>query len=230
MPNFNTAYPKCDHDFGPTPEPVLTTFCPQLDPAYPILDVGCGQGRHTFALARHPDKKFRVLAIDPSTEAIQTVQRTADAEHLLVTTAPLGFQEFDHDTLQCLAQCNALSAVLLFGLLQILTRETIRTSLDKTTQLLSKDGLLFITAFSSAGPDYAKYQQTWQTIGENSFRNPDDHLDLRTYFAPDEILDWIDHDHFRIIHHREYLGPMHKHSEAGPLHQHAMIELVAQRR
>lgn len=230
MSDFNTAYSQTDHYFGADPEAILGDFCTELDPDYPVLDVGCGQGRNTLALARYPDKRFRVLAIDPSTAAIRTVQEIADAEQLPVLTAPHGFESIDEGALAKLTGSTALSAVLLFGLLQILPVETIRTFLGQAGRLLTKDGFLFITAFSTAGPDFERHQQTWHAIGDNSFRNPQNPADLRTYFPPNQILEWLDCDHFLIRHHREYLGPLHRHSDTDPLHQHAMIELVAQRR
>jgi len=228
MSDFDTEYSQSKHYFGEEPEAVLTKFLGEINPAYPVLDVGCGQGRNSFALARNETKPFHVLAIDPSKQAVQTVQQIADTESLPIVTATLGFEDIDENTLQQLTSSRTLSAVLLFGILQILARETINQFINKTYRLLSEGGLIFITAFSTEGPDFIRHQQTWDLIGERSFRNPDDPDDLRTYFAPDEILKLLDQERFTVLHHREYLGPMHKHTQSGTLHQHAMIELVAQ--
>ena len=229
MSDFDCEYAQSEHYFGEEPEAILTTYLSRINPAYPVLDVGCGQGRNSFALARNEVTPFRVLAIDPSKQAVQTVQQIADAESLPIVTTTLGFEEIDKDTLRQLTDCTALSAILFFGLFPILTMKTIQKFLDKSENLLAHNGLIFITTFSTVGPDYQRHTQTWEKIDNNSFRNPDDPTDLRTYFAPDEILKLLDQDRFTVLHHREYLGPMHKHSEAGPLHQHAMIELVAKR-
>ena len=229
MSDFDREYSQSEHYFGEEPEAILIKFLGEIIPVYPVLDVGCGQGRNTFTIARNETKPFRVLAIDPSKQAVETVQQIADTESLPIVTATLGFEDIDEKTLLQLTTSRTLSAVLLFGILQILTRKTINQFINKTYRLLAEDGLIFITTFSTEGPDFLRHQQTWELIGENSFRNPDDSDDLRTYFAPDEILKLLDQERFRVIHHREYLGPMHKHSENGSLHQHAMIELVAKR-
>ena len=229
MSDFDREYSLSEHYFGEGPEAILINFMGEINLAYPVLDVGCGQGRNSFALARNEVTPFRVLVIDPSKQAVQTVQQIADAESLPIVAATLGFEDIDENALLQLTTSRTLSAVLLFGILQILTRETINQFINKTYRLLAEGGLVFITAFSTEGPDVIRHQQTWEQIGENSFRNPDDPNDVRTYFAPDEILKLLDQERFRVIHHREYLGPMHKHSENGTLHQHAMIELVAKR-
>lgn len=50
----------------------LPQFLPHVDGALPVIDVGCGNGRQTFALA---ERLPRVLGVDLSAEAICGAQR-----------------------------------------------------------------------------------------------------------------------------------------------------------
>jgi len=125
---------------------------------------------------------------------VQPLQKIVEVESFPVITAPIGLGEIDENKPYELTNHRSLSAGLLFGILQILTIENIQRFIDRTKQLLIKEGLIFITAFSTQGPDFARHEKNWIRIAPNSFQTPDNPNDLRTYFEPNEIIELLDPD------------------------------------
>jgi hypothetical protein len=116
------------------------------------------------------------------------------------------------------------SAVLLFGLLQILTWEDIGRLLAKIRVWTRRGSLVFVTAFSVQDPMYASYSTDWRTIGRNSFLSDDGQV--RTFFEPGEVLKLF--PRCAVLHHWEGMGPYHRHGK-GPRERHGRIECVFRR-
>ncbi|KRV47872.1 hypothetical protein AQ490_05800 [Wenjunlia vitaminophila] len=57
----------------------LDLFGSVLDPSLPVIDVGCGDGAQTAALARHFD---RVIGVDVMADAVPSWDRTAMMFHV----------------------------------------------------------------------------------------------------------------------------------------------------
>jgi O-methyltransferase involved in polyketide biosynthesis len=117
------------------------------------------------------------------------------------------------------------SAILLFGLIQILDWDSIHTLIDRINQWTQKGSLIFITAFSTNDSTYKKYSKDWKEIGENSFG--DDNDNYRTFLEPNEIIELF--KDYSLIYHWEGLGPEHRHGNS-PIEQHDLIELVIEKK
>ena len=65
-----------------------------LEPGARILDVGCGPGRHSLALAR---RGFSCVGIDASPEFVELARRVSDAEGLDATVEVADVRDLDHD-------------------------------------------------------------------------------------------------------------------------------------
>jgi tellurite methyltransferase len=211
---YDEAYDNTDHVFGREPETILVKYHTSMNPDRPVLDIGAGQGRHALYLAR---QGFKVDAVDPSRVGINTIASAAAAGQLPVTAHNCTIDQFpDVD--------GAYSGVLLFGLIQELSRESIPQLVLKIDRLLQAGGVLFVTAFSTKDPAYKTHAAEWERIGKHSYQNESG--TIRTYLEPDEILSIF--SDYEVVYHREELGPEHRHG-AGPLQRHFRIEFVGRK-
>jgi cyclopropane fatty-acyl-phospholipid synthase-like methyltransferase len=208
---YDKTYRTTEHVFGSQPETILEKYVGQIDKCQPVLDIGIGQGRNAFYLAH---KGFRVDGIDLSEMAIKSVSEISRKENLNIQAYQKGFHEF-------VPEKTPYSAILVFGLIQILDWNAIHQLLNRIDQWTKKGSLVFITAFSTKDATFKKYSNEWKEVGKNSFG--DNRGNVRTFLDPDEILELFNDYH--IVYHWEGTGPKHRHGD-GPLEQHAMIELV----
>jgi SAM-dependent methyltransferase len=210
-PDYNKTYNRFSDYFGRDPDPLLVDHYHLINRSGRVLDVGAGQGRQALFLAR---QGFGVDAIDPSREAIKTLAEIARSERLAVRTFQRSFDTFFPDT-------SYYSAILLFGLLQILTWDQIDFLTEMVEIWTHRDSLLFVTAWTLDDPSVDACRETWKTIGRNSFESPAG--EIRTFLERNEILK-VFHE-YENLHHREALGPLHRHGDSPP-EQHGRVEAV----
>lgn len=218
--SYDSLYNKTADYFGDGPEQMLVDHARLLAPALPVLDIGCGQGRNAFFLAR---SGRRVVAIDPSRAAVETIARTVRDTGLPVEAHALGFEEYR-------AAAGTFAGVLLFGIIQILERERIAGLAEAVGCWAHPGGLAFITAFSVDDPRFEAHAEDGRRIGRNSFLicgGDAAEGEIRTYLERNEILAIF--DSWETIHHWEGLGPEHRHG-AGPPERHGRIEAILRKR
>lgn len=211
MYSYDNKYTTSKAAFGDKPEKILVSHYKKIDNASVVLDVGAGQGRHALYLARDG---YAVEALEPSIVGINQMKEIAEKENLPIHFTHGDLAEFE-------PKITAYSAVLLFGIIQILTREQITELLTSLKSWTAEDSLIFITAFSTDEPSYEKHKQDDEEIGKNSFKDSKEFI--RTYLEKDEILELF--ERYDVLHHNEYLSEPHHHGD-GNLHQHAVIEAV----
>ncbi len=211
---YDDAYARFDDYFGSEPDRILKDYSGRIDRSRPVLDIGVGQGRHAFFLAR---KGIRIDAIDPSEVSIRMVSAIARREKLSIRTYRCGFEEFFPET-------DLYSGILIFGLIQTLRRESIGILVEKVKLWTCEGSLIFVTGFTTADPSFARYRREGMTIGKNSFVGKEG--DVNTYLEPGEILQLF-HE-FEAIHHWEGMGRRHRHGNGAP-ERHARFEAVLKR-
>lgn len=211
MCSYDKSYSSHKAVFGEKPEKILVDFYTQIDNSAPILDIGAGQGRHSLFLAR---KGYAVEALEPSEVGIKQIQETAEKNSYPIFLSHCNLSTFEPKT-------DYYSAVLIFGILQILTRDEINSLITTMYDWVAEESLIFITAFSTENASYAVHKNNDKEIGKNSFVDSDGMV--RTYLEPNEILELF--PNYKVLHHKEFLTEMHHHGD-GEMHQHAMIEAV----
>ena len=214
MTEYDEIYEHTANLFGEAPENVLVDYGALIEDGGSVLDVGCGQGRHTLWLAR---KGFDVVGLDPSATALEIVGDAAVANHLKIKTVRGSFRDLDRPG-------TPFSAICIFGLLQILNPDDVENLLRAIERWTKPGSLLFLTAWTVDDPRFALISTTWPKIGANSYRHEDGRI--RTFLEKSGVLDLF--PGWKPLHHWEGLGPWHQHGES-PREQHANVEFVAQR-
>lgn len=214
MADFDEQYRKTKDVFGAAPEEILVECAPMIPRDRAVLDVGAGQGRNTLFLAR---KGLTVDAIDPSSVATETVTAIAESEQLSVRATTCTYDDFRPPV-------DAYGAILVFGLIPILSRDAIDRLVGFVDRWLHPGGLLFITGFTTGDDSCARYAREGRSVGRNSFANQQG--GVRTYLEPDELPTLF--PRYEVVRHREGLGPEHRHGD-GPIERHALDQAVLQR-
>jgi cyclopropane fatty-acyl-phospholipid synthase-like methyltransferase len=213
--DYNQQYTSDDAIFGDQPEKLLSDNYRLIDNSRPILDIGAGQGRHSLFLARNG---YAVEALEPSEIGLKQIEENADLEDLPVFCSLGDISSFEPKT-------DAYSAVLIFGLLQILKRDEIDFLVKQLEHWAGQNSLLFITVFSIKDPSFEKNKKEDKEIGHNSFE--DKSGNVRTYFEEDEILQLF--SDFENIELNSRITPDHHHGD-GKTHQHHIIEGIFKRK
>jgi SAM-dependent methyltransferase len=92
-----------------------------MNKSIPVLDIGVGQGRNTFFLAR---EGFQVDVLDPSKVAVETVSAIAEKEVFNIRSYQCCFDKF-------IPSVDCYSGILVFGLIQMLPWKSIELLLEK---------------------------------------------------------------------------------------------------
>jgi SAM-dependent methyltransferase len=213
---YDEIYGKTENYFGSAPETLLRKHHQLLDKSKRVLDLGAGQGRHALFLAK---RGFKVDALDPSKVAIETVSAMAAKENLDIRTYQSSFETFEPET-------DFYSGILMLGLIQILSWESIELLLEKILSWTRTGSLIFARAFTTEDSSFSRTRRSpeWKPIGRNSFTDQLGHF--RTFLKAGEILALF--PDFKVIYHWEGLGPKHRHGD-GPREQHAEVEGVFRR-
>ncbi|MBU1318953.1 MAG: class I SAM-dependent methyltransferase [candidate division Zixibacteria bacterium] len=207
---YNSIYSEHSNYFGDKPDEMLENHCRLINRSKPVLDIGAGQGRNSLFLA---GQGFNVDAIDTSYVAVEHLASRARKQNLLINPCNVSFEDLR-------VEDGYYSAILLFGIIQLLRWEDISFLIHKIHKWLTDDGLVFVLAFRKDDPSYERFSKEKQ-IGTNSFITTSG--GVRTFLEPNEILKLF--DGFDAVYHWEGLGPVHKHVD-NPPEQHAEVHAV----
>jgi len=211
MPGFDDRYRTTADLFGSTPDRIIEMYAALMNPSLPVLDVGAGQGRNAFYLARWG---YTVDAVEPAEAGAAAISAEAERGGIPIRVHRHGFEDLDGAT-------DGFAGVLLIGMTQVLSHDAIATLVESVKRWTAPRGLIFVTAFTVDDSRYALHEREWSKIGRHSFAGPDG--EIRTYFEPDELKSLF--DGYKAIHYREGLGPEHSHGD-GPSERHALVEAV----
>lgn len=214
MRRYDDYYRSTPDVFGSEPNKILVEHAELIEPAATALDIGCGQGRNAFFLAR---RGITVHALDPSLEAVHTVKAVAESEGLPIRTVHGGFEDLEPEP-------DGYGAILVFGVIPDLRREQVEALSTTIGDMLAPKGLLFVTAFGTWDPAFGRHRREWTEKGENSFCSLDGLI--RTSLEPGELVAMF--PQCEVIHEWEGLGPEHRHGD-GPLERHGLAEAVLRR-
>lgn len=208
---YDKTYKDVKNVFGSEPEDILLKNFESINKAKPILDIGAGQGRNSIFLA---ENGYQVEALEPSIVAIETLNEISKEKKLSIQALHSGFENFHPQT-------DYYSAILVFGLIQILSRDNFAKLLSKLKEWTTEGSFIFITAFGTADASYKRYSTNWLPSSRNVFT--DRKGNYRRFLEPGEILYLF--DGFEVFHHWEGEGKEHHHGDGVP-EKHYMVEAV----
>lgn len=207
---YDELYDQNPDYFGVKPVEILKDFYHLIDTNRPVLDIGSGTGRNAIFLAQ---QGIEVDAIDPSSVAVEKLNAIAKDRGIPVTAYTTGFENFKPDD-------KSYSAVLLFGLMQILKWDEIKLLIERVSEWCDDGALVFVTAWTIDDPSFERFKDQKQ-VGRNSFVNANGIV--HTYLEHDEILQLF--EGYDVVYHWEGLGPLHSHGDKPP-ERHGMVRAV----
>ena len=210
MNEYDKAYTTKDF-FGDKADSLLVNHCQKIKAGGKVLDIGIGQGRNAFFLL---DKGFHIDGIDPSKTAVETLKRQANEQKISLRVFNDDFNSFK-------TKSNTYDAILIFGLIQILSEKQIELLVDKTAKWLKSGGLVFITGFTKKEKVFMPKTIEWEKLSKSSFTNKKGQF--RTFLYVDEAQKFF--KGFDLIHAWEGLGKKHQHG-MGEEEQHHVFELI----
>jgi len=213
--SYEQRYRTTENVFGAAPDRIIEMYAALMNPSLPVLDVGAGQGRNAFYLARWG---FAVDAVEPAPAGAETIAAVAARDGLRIRTHACGFEDFPGEP-------SGYSGILLIGMTQVLSREAMVDLLARVDAWTAPRGLVFVTAFTVDDARYALHARRGSEIGPHSFAGPDGQI--RTFLESGELKTLFDGYH--VVHHWEGLGPEHSHGEGEP-ERHALVEAVFRKR
>ncbi|NOY88212.1 MAG: class I SAM-dependent methyltransferase [FCB group bacterium] len=213
--NYDKIYNETKKYFGLRPEGILVDCYRYLNPSFPVLDIGAGQGRNTLFLAR---QGLDVEAIEPSKIACQQIMSQVKDKNLPIKVFNTGFENFRPSV-------KSYSGILIFSIIQILSLPKISSLIDKLSQWTEKGGLVFVTAFTTEDPALEKLDRKAVKIGKNSYRFNND---IHTFLEPQELKKLLKKD-FSPLYYCERMTPWHRHGHRKE-HRHALVEAIFRRK
>lgn len=213
--DYNSKYSSNKAVFGYEPEKLLLENYRLIDNSCPVLDIGAGQGRNSLFLAR---SGYAVEALEPSEVGLKQIKESSELENLPVFCSLGDISSFEPKT-------DSYSAVLFFGIFQILKRDEIEYLLKNLKTWTDNESLIFLTLFSTGDPSYGGHKMNDKEISPNSFE--DNSGNIRTYFEQDEILEMF--IEYEKVHFDSRMTDAHQHGD-GIIHRHHMIEGIFKRK
>lgn len=208
---FDDIYSKTPDLFGQEAQEIVCSYMSELSGTGPILDIGAGQGRNTFFLAR---AGYPVVALEPSGVACKMMDRVAEDEKLSIETVQEDFETF----VPKVVQYNGMLAI---GLIPCLRWQSIFTLQDRIRAWTGPGSLIWLTGFTTDDPAFPDVQEKRTSIGDNSFEWSTGMV--RTYLEPGQIISFF--PEMEVIHHWEGLGRWHRHGDSEQ-ERHGKFEVV----
>lgn len=210
MEEYDEAY-QSKNFFGEKADKLLIDYNQKIKTGGKVLDIGIGQGRNALFLL---DKGYSIHGIDPSKVAIDSLNEQINQQNLNLKVFHTNFSEYG-------SEANTYDAILIFGLIQILSEEQITLLAKKASRWLKKEGLVYLTGFTKQEKTFMPKTDQWQKISKSSFT--DNNGNFRTFLNVDEAANYFKDS--KIIHKWEGLGEKHRHV-SGSEEQHHIFELI----
>lgn len=202
-------------DKNTKPAPLVERFSKDIKIG-PVLDIGCGDGRDAVFLAR---KGFDVTAIDVRQKAIDTAQKLAKTNGVIVHFLLKDVREYDFPK-------NHYQAIIALNSLFFLGKKDFYAAIDNIKKFLISGGIAIISSFTVNDSMFDKIRMENEEVGEREFKNSGGHY---WYFLDhDELLRLF--DGFEILFHKETLTQDPGHPGLPEPHTHAIERIVAKKK
>ena len=212
---YDYIYTNNQQYFGDHPDNLLKDYYSLCDKNGRVLDVGIGQGRNARFLLK---QGYGVDGIDLSKVAIENLQKWKDDETLDLNLFNMSFENFS-------CSPRTYSAIMIFGLFQVLSEEQIVTLARKVRKWLKRKGIVFVTGFTTNEITFRPTSGEWKQIDDNSYF--DGNSEYRTFMDIEAAM--LKFRRFKSIYQWEGFGEVHNHG-TDQVEQHHQFEFILQKR
>lgn len=197
--DYESRYLKEGFYWGLKPHPLVVDAVQYLPPRAKVLDLGCGEGKNAFFLARHD---FDVTAIDISEAGIQKLGEFAQKEQLNIRADV-------SDAVAYLQDCDSFDAIFAIAVFPFIDEHGITKTIELMQAKTGVGGLNIIVSF------VAETQEDRDTALSNG----------RYLFNEGELKDL--YKNWNMLFYEEKLGDWETHGE--PLHRHFVVKMIARK-
>jgi tellurite methyltransferase len=198
--NYDSKYSKKEFYWGLKPHNLVVDSIQYLSKNAKILDLGCGEGKDSFFLAKN---NFDVVAVDFSKEGIRKLKKFAKNEKLKIKADVSNVKSY-------LQNCKKFDAIFAMNILQFIDEKNIFKIIKQIQQKTKPTGLNIITSF----------------VAENS-KQKERVLSKGRYFFDKRELRKL-YKNWKILFYEEKLSDWETHGE--PKHRHFTVKLIAQKK
>jgi len=205
---FDRVYRETPCYFGSTPSEELEAFlCNQQGWTGKALDLGCGEGRDSFVLARNG---FEVVALDISQTGIEKLRDQAAATALPIACSVCDARQYDFPI-------DAFDFVSCVTLLDHLTPNEGAAVIEGIKRSLRPLGHVFVEVFTVDDPGYMQ-RKSIDLVSEcaSAIQHYFEKEELRAHFADFEVL--------------QYKEEVELDTSHGPPHHHGIAVLLGRKR
>lgn len=138
---YDSVYKENKNFCGTKPTSLLTRVAKKRLPGKEFLDLGCGQGRDSFYMAR---KKFNVTTVDNSRVAIAQIKEAADQKKLK------NIQAICKNITKFEIEPNKFSLIGIIGTLHFLKKSDSLKIISDVKKKILLGGFIIISSFTEA--------------------------------------------------------------------------------
>ena len=198
--DYDSRYSKKEFYWGLKPHNLVIDSIQHLSSKAKVLDLGCGEGKDSFFLAKN---NFNVTAVDFSEKGIRKLNDFAKKEKLDITTDVSDIKSYLED-------CEKFDAIFVMNVLQFIDGKNISNVINQIQSKTKPNGLNVIASFVAETP---KQKKMVLSKGRYFF----DESELKELYK-----DW------KILFYEEKLGDWETHGE--PRHRHFTVKIIAQKK
>ncbi len=198
--DYDSKYSKKEFYWGLKPHNLVVDSIQYLPSNAKVLDLGCGEGKNSFFLAKN---NFDVTAVDFSEEGIRKLNEFAKKEKLEITADVSDVKSYLQD-------CKKLDAIFAMNILQFIDEKNIFKTIKQIQSRTKQNGLNVIASFVAKN---SKQKKMVLSKGRYFF----DEGELKELYK-----DW------KILFYEEKLGDWETHGE--PRHRHFAVKIIAQKK
>lgn len=197
--DYDSKYSEKEFYWGLKPHNLVVDSIQHLPSNANVLDLGCGEGKNSFFLAK---KDFAVTAVDISKKGITKLKEFSKKEKLKINT-------YISDVKSYLEDCEEFNAIFAMNILLFIDQKNIFNTIKQIQSKTKPNGLNIIASFIAKT---SKQKEMVLSKGMYFF----DEGELRELYK-----DW------KIIFYEEKLGNWETHGKSR--HRHFPVKLIAQK-
>jgi len=197
--HYDSIYRDNPNSYGQKPNVLLTKIVKKIT-GKEFLDLGCGQGRDSFYMAR---KKFNVTEVDNSKVAVSQIKKALREKKIN------NIQAICQDISKFLIKPGRFSVINCQNALQFLSKKNNLKVIKNIQKNILSGGFIIITSFTSKNPPSKR---------------------RKSHFEPGELKKLFEIPDFKIIHYFEGIFVDNGHIGQPKPHKHGVVRIIAQKK